>query len=179
MYGCLNILYVNGDIIIFCSIVEYIKQFEMKLSFIFIESIIYVVAIIVDRALYIFLLDIIPIIILVIKFSFVYIESNGNPTNDSVDVSRHIHDFEACIPNDGALIIEYIIRNIKNFLNIPSIIHSILIIVIFVIVKYIPSSPYLISANFVSSYCMFFFIVFIHLSNTNFFILLPLEASII
>ena len=200
LYGILNNLYVNGDISIFCSIVEYIKQFDIKLLFIFIESIIYVIAIIVDNTLYIFLLvlliiglfivsagenkhipiiDIVPIIIFVIKFSFVHIESSGNPMNDSVDVIRHIHDFDACIPNDGALIIEYIIRNIKNSLNIPSIIHSILIIVIFVIVRYIPSSPYLISSNFVSSYCMLFFIMFIHLSNTNFFILLPLEVSIV
>ena len=177
MYGSLNVLYVNGDISIFCSIVEYIKQFEMKFSFIFIESIIYVVAISVDNILYIFLLvlftiglfivsagenkhipiiDIIPIIIFVVIFNVVYIESSGNPIKDIDDVTKHIHDFVACIPNDGALIIEYIIRNIKNSLNIPNIMHIILIIIIFVIVRYIPSSPYLISANFVSSYCMFF-----------------------
>ena len=200
MYGILNILYVNGDISIFCSIVEYIKQFDIKLLVILIESIIYVIAIVVDNTLYIFLLflfiiglfivsagenkhipiiDIVPIIIFVVVFIDVYIESRGNPTNESVDVSKHIHVFDACIPKDGALIMEYIIKNIRNSLNIPSIMHNILIITTFVIVRYIPSSPYLISSNFVSLYCMFFFIMFIHLSNTNFFILLPLEASIV
>ncbi len=125
------------------------------------------------------IIDIAPIIIFIVSVSVVYIESNGNPMNDIVDVIKHIHDFDACIPNDGARIIEYIIKNIKYSLNIPSIIDNALIIIIFVIVRYIPSSPYLISSNFVSLYCMFFFIMFIHLSNTNFFILLPLEASIV
>ena len=196
----MNNLYVNGDINIFCSIVEYIKQFDIKLLVIFIERIIYVIAIIVDNALYIFLLvlfiiglfsvsagenkyipiiDIIPIIIFVVMFSFVYIDNSGNPRKNIVDVIKHIHDLEACIPNEGALIIEYIIMNVRNSLNIPNNIHKMLIIIIFVIVRYIPSNPYSISSNFVSSYCMFFFIMFIHLSNTNPFILLPLEASII
>lgn len=200
LYGILNNLYVNGDINIFCNIVEYIKQFDIKLLVIFIERIIYVIAIIVDSTLYIVLLflliiglfivsagenkyipiiDIIPIIIFGVMFSFVYIDNSGNPTNDIVDDIRHIHDFDACIPNDGAFTIEYIARKIKNSLNIPNIMHMILIITIFVIVRYIPSKPYLISSSFVSSYCMFFLIMFIHLSNTNFFILLPLEDSII
>lgn len=200
MYGILNNLYVNGDISIFCNMVEYIKQLETKLLFIFIERNIYVIAIIVDNTLYTFLLvlfiiglfsvsagenkyipiiDIIPIIIFAIVFNDVYIDNSGIPIKEIDEVIKHIHDFEACIPNDGALIIEYIIRNIKNSLNIPSIIHMILIIIIFVIIRYIPSRPYLISSSFVSSYCIFFFIMFIHLSNTNFFILLPLDVSIV
>ena len=88
----------------------------MNLSFIFIDKIIYIVAINVDNTLYIVLLflfiiglftvsagenrhipkiDIIPIISFAVMFSFVYIDNSGNPTNDIVDVTKHIHDFDA------------------------------------------------------------------------------------
>ena len=72
-------------------------------------------------------------------------------TKDKVDDNKHIHDFDACIPNDGDLIIVNIAKKIQNSLKIPNKKHKVPIITILVSVKYSPSSPYLISASFVSS----------------------------
>ena len=132
----------------------------------------YVVAIIVDNVLYIILLflfiigllcvsagenrsipiiDIRPIIIFVIVFSFIFIAISGIPMNDIVDDIRHIQLFFACIPNDGVRIIVYISRNIIYSFVIFNSIAIVVITISFVIVRYSPSSPYLISASFVLS----------------------------
>ena len=110
---------------------------------IIIERIIYVIAINVDNILYVLLLflfiigrlcvsagennaipitDIIPTIIFIINGNCVAFIISGRPMNVIDDVSKHIQLFDACNPNDGALIILYMIRNINNSLNIPNII---------------------------------------------------------
>ena len=148
------------------------KQFDKKLSFIITASIINVIAVIVDNILCILLFvlfiigflcvsageyihipitDNVPTIILVGVSNVMYVDISGIPTNASVDETRHIHVFEACIPNEFALIIENIIVNVMNSFSRPNIAHSVPIIIIFVIVKYIASSPYFISASFISS----------------------------
>ena len=132
----------------------------------------YVVAIIVDSVLYIIFLflfiigllcvsagenssipiiDISPIISFIVIFSFVFIAISGIPMNDSVDDIKHIQLFFACIPNDGARIIVYINMNIMYSFVMFNNIAIIVITISFVIIKYNPSSPYLISASFVLS----------------------------
>ena len=172
MYGCLNILYVNGDINIFWRINPNIKQFEMKLLFIRILSITNMIAKIVEINLYVNLLfgltiglffvsaglflninihPIIPIISFKIEFKCMFKQAIGRPIKIIDDVTRQIQVFVACIPKDGILRMLYISKNIIISLNIPSINEIITIIISFDMVKYIAVSPYSISDNFTSS----------------------------
>jgi len=103
----------------------------MYVFLIIIESITYIIEIIVERILYIFLLflftigllcvsagekidicivNIIPIIIFVIILSSIFLIISGIPINIIVDDNKHIQLFVACSPNDGILIMLYINR---------------------------------------------------------------------
>ena len=144
----------------------------MYVFLIIIESTIYIIAIIVDIALYIFLLflftigrffvsaganinivivNIDPIIIFIIMFSSIVFIISGSPMKVIVDVNRHIQLFVACNPNDGILIMLYINMNIISSLNIPSIAATIPIIISLLISRYSVSSPYFISCSFILS----------------------------
>ena len=100
----------------FCNINAKIKQFDKYVSLIINDSIIYIVAVIVDNTLYIFLLflftigllcvsageksdipiiDIRPIIIFAIMFKVIIFIIIGKPMNVSVDDMRHIQLFDA------------------------------------------------------------------------------------
>lgn len=156
----------------FCSSIENVKQFDMYLLFIFIDNTIYIIEIVVDSILYIFLLflftigrffvsagenviipivSIIPIIIFVILFSVIIFINNGIPINIIVDETRHIQLFVACNPNEGILMMLYIRRNIIYSFIIPNIIAIVVIMISFDSVRYSPSNPYFISASFVLS----------------------------
>lgn len=156
----------------FCNIIANIKQFDIYVFLIIIDSIMYTIEIIVESILYIFLLflftigllcvsagenmnivivSIIPRIIFIVIVSSIVFIMSGSPMNTIVDDSRHIQLFVACSPNDGILIMLYINRNIINSLNNPSIIASTAIIINLLNIKYSDSSPYLISASFVLS----------------------------
>ena len=79
-----------------------------------------------------------------------YLINNGIPTNINNDETQHIHDLEACIPKPVVL---NTLNNSSNkivSLNIPRINDNNSITIILVIVKYMASNPYLISASLVS-----------------------------
>ena len=116
-----------GEINIFCNIVANKKQFDIKLFLIVIANIIYTHEIIVDIVLYIFLLfsliigflyvsagekklicsvDMNPIDNLKYMFTVIFLINKGIPIKIIVEAMRHIQLLDACIPNEGILIIE-------------------------------------------------------------------------
>ena len=72
--------------------------------------------------------------------------------NIKVEDTKHIQLLVACNPKEVALIMLYINKKIITSLNIPNKTAKAKIIIILVICKYRPSNPYLITANFSSSY---------------------------
>ena len=75
----------------------------------------------------------------------------GIPKKIIMDDIKHIQLFVACNPKDGVLIMLYIIVNSNISLNIPSNIDITKITIILEITRYIPTSPYSISFNLISS----------------------------
>lgn len=99
-----------------------------------------------------------------------YLHMSGHPINIIVDDIKQTMLFFACNPNDTDLIILNSNKSIINSFIIPMKYAIIKIIIAFVIVKYVPSSPYRIAASFLSSYSGYFFcMIDIDLSNMNFF----------
>ena len=159
----MNILYVIGEIIIVCISNARIKLFEINWFDIMIANIIYIIDIIVEIILYINLLFlfiigffsvsaglflkinivvVIPIVIFINVFIIMILLKNVKPINIILELIRHFVLVLACMPNDGILIMLYIIVNIISSFNIPRSAANRKIIIVFVIVKYIPVKPY-------------------------------------
>lgn len=172
MYGKLNNLYTEGDIMKVWTNNENIKQLLIKLLFIKIEQNMKIIAIKVDvylknnllfgftigllwvsagEFLYINNVKIRPSITLILFVKYIYLQTNGKHINIKVEDNKQIQLLVACNPNDVVLITLYINKNIITSFKILSMYANKNITTILDIVRYNPSNPYLIMASLSSS----------------------------